>query len=88
MHEEYPIGNGETIDLVILGRKKIAIEIETGKSDAIHNIKKCLDAGFDVVSVATNGKERKRIESLLSQFPPKCIQRVKVVCAFKERFSK
>ena len=62
--EEYPIGNGETIDMAIIGkRKKIAIEIETGKSDAIRNIEKCLKAGFEVVSVATNKAALGHIQS-------------------------
>ena len=51
--EEYPIGNGETVDLMVMGEsKKVAIEIETGKSDAIRNIGKCLDAGYAVMSLA------------------------------------
>lgn len=69
VHEEYPIGNGETIDLAIIGKNnKIAIEIETGKSDAIHNIRKCLDAGFEVVSLATNDQILGKIKSMLCIF--------------------
>ncbi|MBD3183484.1 hypothetical protein GF312_14410 [Candidatus Poribacteria bacterium] len=53
--EEYSIGNGETVDLAIIGKnKKIAVEIETGKSHAIRNIRKCLDTGFEIISLATN----------------------------------
>ena len=63
--EEYPIGNGETVDLAIIGKtKKIAVEIETGKSDAIKNIRKCLDAGFEVVSMATNSDALRKITEL------------------------
>ncbi|ABW68947.1 hypothetical protein [Desulfosudis oleivorans] len=41
--------------------KSIAVEIETGKSDFMHNIQRAIDAGFDeVVCVATNERvERK-----------------------------
>ena len=54
--EEVPIGGGKTVDLVAEnGKERIAIEIETGKSDAVANIRKCLAAGFDrVVCVALN----------------------------------
>ena len=63
--EEHPIGNGETVDLAIIGKsKKIAVEIETGKSDAIRNIRKCLDAGFEVVSMATNSDALRKITEL------------------------
>ncbi|MFC1713554.1 ATP-binding protein [Candidatus Poribacteria bacterium] len=63
--EEFPIGNGETVDLAIIGKsKKIAVEIETGKSDAIRNIRKCLDAGFEVVSVATNSDALRKIKEV------------------------
>lgn len=62
--EEYPIGQGKTIDLVARkDGKSIAIEIETGKSDAVANIRKCLDAGFQtVLSVATTAGVKKIVE--------------------------
>ena len=80
VEEESPIGNGEAVDLVIVGKgKKIAVEIETGKSDAVHNIRKCLKAGFDgVVSVATNKDALKRIKSGLDQFQRDEIEKVRV----------
>jgi len=47
---EYKIGDGKSVDLVAEKEgKKIAIEIETGKSDAVYNIRKDLEAGFDEV---------------------------------------
>ena len=63
--EEFPIGNGETVDLAIIGKnKKIAVEIETGKSDAIRNIQKCLDAGFEVASMATNSDTLSKVKEV------------------------
>ena len=64
--------NGERADLVAeRGRERIAIEIETGNSNAIENVKKCLKAGFDfVISVPINRpieaqiRERLRKEKL------------------------
>ena len=54
--EEVPIGGGKAIDLVAeRDGKRIAYEIETGKSDAAANVRKCLAAGMDkVVVVATS----------------------------------
>jgi len=50
--EEKPIGGGKSVDLVAENDKeKIAIEIETGKSDAFHNLAKDLEKGFDKVIV-------------------------------------
>ena len=47
--------NGKADIVVKNGNKTIAVEIETGKSDAIKNIQNDLAAGFDmIVSVATN----------------------------------
>ncbi len=48
--EEYPIGGGRTVDLALFrDGRKVAVEIETGKSNVAYNMKKCLDAGFDEV---------------------------------------
>jgi len=70
VEEEYPIGEGKTIDLVARkDSKTIAIEIETGKSDAVANIKKCLEAGFEqVLSVATTDHVRNVIEEEIREF--------------------
>ncbi len=82
VEEEYPIGNGETVDLAIIGKgKKIAIEIETGKSDALRNIRKCLDAGFKVVSVATSEGTLDKIKSKLEQFSLPARKRIRTKCA-------
>ncbi|OVE78858.1 hypothetical protein BVY01_04290 [bacterium I07] len=54
--KEMPVNGGRTADLCVLNKgKRIAIEIETGKSDSIGNIKKDLKAGFDeVISIAVD----------------------------------
>ena len=61
---EYPVGGGKTIDLVAEREgKRIALEIETGKSDAAGNVQKCLDAGIgDVAVVATTAEARSTLE--------------------------
>ena len=79
VEEEFPIGNGETIDLAIIGKnKKIAIEIETGKSDAVRNIRKCLNAGFEVVSVSVNSTAFDQAKIKLNQFSMGERQRIRV----------
>ncbi len=61
--------NGERADLVAeKDEERIAIEIETGNSNAIRNIIKCLRAGFDtVISVPINKQIETQTEERLSQ---------------------
>ncbi|MCX5683239.1 MAG: DUF87 domain-containing protein [Planctomycetota bacterium] len=65
--EEYPVGGGKTIDLVAeRDGKRVAFEVETGKSDATGNVRKCLDAGMDeVIVVATTSAIRDELLPLL-----------------------
>jgi len=65
--EEYPVGGGQAVDLVAVNDKeRIAIEIETGKSDAVHNIQRALKAGFvRIVCVALDGKVEQKINEQL-----------------------
>ena len=68
---EVPVGNGKTTDLLAKkGRRRIAVEIETGKSDAAANVRKCLDAGFDrVVVVTTSAEANRKIRADLGDCP-------------------
>ncbi|MCP4259346.1 MAG: ATP-binding protein [Planctomycetes bacterium] len=65
--EEVPVGGGKTIDIVAAhDDKRIAFEIETGKSDAAANVRKCLDAGLNkVVVVATSALVRDKLSTTL-----------------------
>ena len=65
--EEYPVGGGQAVDLVAVNDKeRIAIEIETGKSDAVHNIQRALRAGFyKIICVALDGKVERKINEQL-----------------------
>ncbi len=59
--EEYI--NGKPDVIVLNGRKRIAVEIETGNSDALGNIEKNLKAGFDeIICVATNKEVEEKIK--------------------------
>ena len=58
IQKEFPIGDGKTIDLVATKNgRRVAIEVETGSSDALGNIRKCLSADFDTVFCLAIGVE-------------------------------
>lgn len=55
---EVPIGGGKTTDLVARKEgKRIAIEVETGQSEVVVNIRKNLEYGFDAVLVLATSEE-------------------------------
>ena len=61
--------NGRPDIIVIDGKKRTAVEIETGKSDYMKNIERNLKAGFDeIICVATNKTVEGIIGSNLSQY--------------------
>ena len=61
-------------------RKKVAIEIETGKSDSIYNIRKDLIAGFDeVLVVALSPEAEKRIRNAIPIMEVGKKERVKII---------
>lgn len=52
VQKEVPIGEGKAVDLVATkGDERIAIEVETEKSDVEENVRKCRKARFDKVVV-------------------------------------
>ena len=65
---EYQMNGGKSIDVMVeKPNRKIAIEVETGKSDFIYNILKCLEIDIElVVSVGINAEVAERIEKQLS----------------------
>ncbi|MBU1737077.1 MAG: DUF87 domain-containing protein [Proteobacteria bacterium] len=65
--EEYFV-NGRPDIIVHEDGRKIAVEIETGKSDYVKNIKRALEAGFDeVVSVGVNKFVEEKIRGELEK---------------------
>ena len=64
VEEEKHIGRGKFTDVVARKNgKKIAVEIETGKSDEIHNMKKNLEKNFDkVISLKVGKNPKKSVE--------------------------
>ncbi len=65
--EQYYV-NGRPDIMVMNGHKKTVVEIETGKSNAIANIQRALEAGFDeIISVATNRYAEEKIRNDLKQ---------------------
>ena len=72
--------NGKPDLIVIGGNMRVAVEIETGKSDAVANVEKNLKAGFDeIISVAVNEKVEEKIRRELGK-EDTCDGRVKVSC--------
>jgi DNA helicase HerA-like ATPase len=67
--EEKPLSNGKTVDIVVENQdKKIAIEVETGNSDTISNLKKVIEAGFDdILIIAVNEDVLTKIKHLASR---------------------
>jgi hypothetical protein len=79
VEEEVSRPGGGRVDLVAHGKGQvIAVEIETGFSDAADNVKRDLDAGYDrVIVVATN----RRVRAALQEKLPADGSRVEVVDA-------
>ncbi len=64
---EAPRKSGRVDVLAVKDGKSVAIEIETGKSDIIRNVKQNLLSGFDqILIVATNQKAFKKVEQVLA----------------------
>jgi len=60
--------NGRVDVLAVKDNKRIGIEIETGKSDVVSNVKNCLLSKFDqVIVVATDNKAMEKVERLLAK---------------------
>lgn len=60
VREECPIGSGKTVDLLaVKDGRRVAFEVETGKSDVAANAGKAQAAGIDrLVIVATSSRVR------------------------------
>jgi len=65
--EEFPLGNGRAVDvLATKAGRRIAFEIETGKADALANIRKCIEARVDkIIVVAVSAKVRDSLSTIL-----------------------
>ena len=87
--EECPLGGGKAIDLVATRNgERVALEIETGKSDVLANVKKCLGAGLDkVIIMATSRKTEEVAKTLAIQYPQvECVAAGNVVKTLASRF--
>jgi len=82
---EYKIGEGKSVDVVAEKEgKKIAIEVETGKSDYVYNIKKDLDSGFDeVLIVVFSNSLKKDIMSKIDTINSKLLKKLNI-CLLSE----
>ena len=74
--------NGKPDLIVIGGGKRVAVEIETGKSDAVANVEKNLKAGFDeIISVGTDDRVAEKVRRELGR-DGICDGRVRVTTVF------
>ena len=78
---EYKIGEGKSVDVFAeKDGNKIAIEVETGKSDYIYNVKKNLDNGFnEIIVAAMDRKTKEKIDICLKEAGMDGEEKVKVV---------
>ena len=61
MTEEAPVGGGKAIDIVATQNgKRIAFEIETGKSDVNANVAKAISAGIKTIYIIATSTQAKR----------------------------
>jgi len=66
---EKPIGEGKTVDIVVTkNSERIALEIETGKSDVTENILKNLNQGFSkIIVVPLSAKTKSEISTKMKE---------------------
>ena len=77
---EAPRKSGNVDVLAVKDGESVAVEIETGKSDIVKNVKQDLLSGFDkVLVVATDEKALEKVEQKLAQEGLLGIGRVEVV---------
>jgi len=77
---EAPRRGGQVDVLATKGAKRVAIEVETGKSDVIANVRNCLASGFDqVIVVATNEAALTKVERELAKAGLLVAGRVKIM---------
>jgi len=64
---EAALGNGRADVLAVKGAERVAVEVETGKSDVVANVRRALQAKVDrVLVVATNDEAFQRVERELA----------------------
>ncbi|MEM2567223.1 MAG: ATP-binding protein [Candidatus Bathyarchaeia archaeon] len=70
--EEFPVGNGRTVDLYVYG--KAAIEVETGESNMEKNLEKLSGLDCLKIVVCANSSVKRKVEEIAKNF-----EEVKVV---------
>ncbi len=77
--------NGRVDVLASKSGKRIGIEIETGKSDAVSNVRKCLLSGFDkIIVVAADEEAMRTVERQLAKARLIILARVRLVLRDRE----
>jgi len=77
---EAPRRGGRVDVIATKGAKRVAIEVETGKSDVVANVTRCLASGFEqVIVVATDEQARTTVERHLAEAGLLISERVELV---------
>ncbi len=85
IHFEVPRRSGRVDLVAIKDNQRIAVEIETGKSDFIRNLRQNLAAGYNqIVIVATNQPAFEKIQSGLARIGLLGLERIQVRLAYEE----
>ena len=85
---EVPRRSGKVDVVARKGAENIAIEIETGKSDVVWNVRQDLLSGYSkVLIIATDGKALKKVEQKLAHAGLIIPNRVEVVLRDRSRFN-
>ncbi|GEM_PF-789316 len=62
---EYGIGSGKVVDLrAVLGGREVVVEVETGKSDVLANVRKCAGREWEVVFFFTSDSLIEKYEKM------------------------
>jgi len=82
---EKPVGGGKTVDIVATkDNERIAIEVETGRSDILANVEKCIADNFDkIILVATTEQSEIKVNNILKSTLLFQNQKIEIECARK-----
>lgn len=69
--EEYATGGGKSVDLyAVRGEQRLAVEVETGRSDIMANVTKCAALNAEVIFVFTDAPTRSMHEAAIQAALP------------------
>jgi len=86
VQEEYPVGDGKAVDLhAQKGDSEVWVEVETGKSDVLENLRKCQGLKGKVIFFFTNKAAEEKYASSVDKYRgvtimgPQCIEAIEML---------